>query len=520
MFQTTLFMLCFDAEIRIFTLFPLHMTEISIKDTNTLGKLKKSGYTPLSVRDELRKNLIAHLQNGKKYFTDILGYEKTVIPEIERAILSRHSINFLGLRGQAKTRMARQLTNLLDEYIPIIAGSEINDDPCAPVSLYARQIVAEKGDETPIEWLHKSRRYTEKLATPDVTVADLIGDTDPIKAANLKLNYSDERVIHFGLIPRSNRGIFVINELPDLQPRLQVALFNILQEGDIQIRGFSLRMPLDIMPVFTANPEDYTNRGTIITPLKDRIQSQILTHYPLNRDISRNITLQEARLTHEQTEKITVPEIMALLVEQLAIEGRSSEYVDQKSGISARMTITAFENLISTAERRLLINGEETTTVRVGDLWGVLPSMIGKMELVYEGEQEGPRTVAYNLLSQAIRHLFAQFFPDPNLFKKQREQENPYQTVVDWFSKHDVELENDLSQKQYRQVLSEIPGLQKLVKKYQPNIPEQEELLFMEFILHGLAEFSLLSKHSMDTGFQFGDLFNSVFSVDDLEDQD
>ncbi|MFT4771988.1 MAG: magnesium chelatase subunit I, partial [Cryomorphaceae bacterium] len=317
---------------------------MSNSHAKTLAELKASGYQPKKIKDEIRDNLIEKLKTGEPVFEGVLGYEKTVFPEVERAILSRHNINFLGLRGQAKTRMARQLVQLLDEYIPIVAGSVIFDDPIRPISKYSKDIIEKQGDETLIDWVHRDERYTEKLATPDVTVADLIGDVDPIKAANLKLDYADERVIHFGLIPRAHRGIFVINELPDLQPRIQVALFNILQEGDIQIRGFKLRLPLDVMFVFTANPEDYTNRGAIITPLKDRIQSQILTHYPKSIEISSSITKQEAKLTDEQRKTVEIPDLVANIIEQIAIEARTSEYVDQKSGVSARLTISAYEN--------------------------------------------------------------------------------------------------------------------------------------------------------------------------------
>jgi len=302
----------------------------------SLSELIKSGYKSRSVKEELRSNLIARIQKKQPLFEGIHGYEDTVVPALERAILAGHSINLLGLRGQAKTRMARSLVQLLYEWMPIVEGSEINDDPLAPISRYAKELIAEKGDATPIVWVHRDQRYTEKLATPDVTVADLIGDSDPIKAANLKLDYSDERVIHFGLIPRSHRGIFVINELPDLQPRIQVALFNILQEGDVQIRGFKLRLPLDIQFVFTANPEDYTNRGAIITPLKDRIQSQILTHYPSSIELGMKITSQEVRSPKEQTMRVKVPDLIRVLVERIAMEARKSEFVDPKSGVSAR----------------------------------------------------------------------------------------------------------------------------------------------------------------------------------------
>jgi magnesium chelatase subunit I len=301
----------------------------------TLGELKKSGYQPRSVKEEIRQNLIAKLKKGDHTFPGIIGYEDTVIPDTERALLSRHNILF---------RMARQMIDLLDEYIPIVEGSEVNDDPLHPMSGYAKKLIAEKGDQTPIAWVHRSERYGEKLATPDVSVADLIGDIDPVKAANLRLSFADERVIHYGIIPRSNRGIFVINELPDLQARIQVALFNILQEGDIQIRGFKLRMPLDILFVFTANPEDYTNRGAIVTPLKDRIESQILTHYPKSVEHSLAITEQEAQVHEEQTAKVKISDLVRRLIEQVSFEARTSEFVDHKSGVSARLTIAALEN--------------------------------------------------------------------------------------------------------------------------------------------------------------------------------
>ena len=382
-----------------------------LKKINTLGELKAAGYQSRSIKEELRENLIQKLQKKETIFEGILGYEETVIPDMERAILSRHNMNLLGLRGQAKTRMARQMVQLLDEYMPYIAGSELLDDPLKPLSQYGHQVLDENGDDTPIAWLHRSERYTEKLATPDVTVADLIGDVDPIKAAALKLPYSDARVIHYGLIPRSNRCIFTINELPDLQPRIQVALFNILQEGDIQIRGFKLRLPLDIQFVFTANPEDYTNRGSIVTPLKDRIDSQIITHYPRSLAIGKNITQQEAAITPEQQQKVKVNETVKDLIEQVAFEARNSEYVDAKSGVSARLTISAYENLISAAERRTLLSGESETFIRLADMVGVIPAVTGKIELVYEGEQEGAGIVAQNLLGKAIRTQFVQYFP-------------------------------------------------------------------------------------------------------------
>ena len=375
----------------------------------TLGELKESGYASRDIKEEMRANLIMHMQSGKPVFDGIIGFNDSVIPDLQRAILSRHNIILLGLRGQAKTRIARLMVNLLDEYIPVVQGSELNDDPLQPLSRYALDLIRERGNNTHIAWMHRSERYTEKLATPDVSIADLIGDLDPIKAAAQKLQYSDERVIHFGLIPRSHRSIFVINELPDLQARIQVALFNILQEKDIQIRGFKIRLPLDIAFVFTANPEDYTNRGSIVTPLKDRIDSQILTHYPKSITIARQITAQEAKVSEEQQKNIHVPELIRDLIEQIAIEARDSEYVDPNSGVSARLSISAYENLISAAERRMLLNKENKTTARISDIFGVIPSITGKVELVYEGEQEGPIKIAHILINKAIRMQFLNY---------------------------------------------------------------------------------------------------------------
>ena len=493
---------------------------MNYKNISTLRELKKSGYKPKPIKQELRDNLIFALRNGENPFKGILGYDETVLPDIQTAILSRHNIILLGLRGQAKSKIARLFINLLDEYIPIVAGSELNDDPFNPLSRYAKDIVAENRDETKIEWVHKFDRYAEKLATPDVSVADLIGDVDPIKAASLKLPYSDERVIHFGIIPRSHRSIFVINELPDLQARIQVALFNILQENDIQIRGFKIRLPLDIQFIFTANPEDYTNRGSIVTPLKDRIDSQILTHYPKTTDISKLITIQEAILTNEQKEKIKINELLRDLIEQVAFEARESEYIDHKSGVSARLTISAYENLISSAERRLIINNESETSLRVSDLYGVIPSITGKIELVYEGEQEGPTKVAMILISKAIKNLFEKYFPSPEKLKKNQES-SPYQKITRWFSKgNTIDLLNLISDAEYSDTLNKIPGLDEVVKKYLPNLNKSTELLYMEFLLHGLAEFSLLSKFKLEHGIQFKDMLSSMFTMSAEDDED
>ena len=494
-----------------------------IDKINTFGALKASGYVSRSIKRELRENLIARLAKRDTVFEGILGYDKTVVPDIERALLSQHNMILLGLRGQAKTRIARLMVDLLDEYMPIVAGSELNDDPFHPISRTACDILAEQGDDTPIAWVHRRERYAEKLATPDVSVADLIGDSDPIKAANLKLPYSDERVIHFGLVPRSNRSIFVINELPDLQARIQVALFNILQEGDIQIRGFKLRIPLDIQFVFTANPEDYTNRGSIVTPLKDRIESQILTHYPKTLEIARAITDQEAKVIADQQGRVEMFPLAADLVEQVAFEARESEYIDARSGVSARLTITARENLASAVERRALLMGQKSSAVRLTDFWGVIPAITGKIELVYEGEQEGPFQVAQILIGKAIRSLFEDYFPNPEQFKKD-EEKSPYKAIVDWFGAgNQVDLLSEMPDPAYRKLLESIPGLSALVKRYQPEARDAESYFLMEFALHGLAEFSFLSKHLLDTGMQFRDLLSSMLPLGgegDEEDSD
>jgi magnesium chelatase subunit I len=487
-----------------------------MNNIRTLGELKKSGYKPKSVKEEIRQNLVRKLQKKENAFPGIIGYEDTVIPDTERALLSRHNILFLGLRGQAKTRMARQMVTLLDEFIPIVEGSEVNDNPFDPLSRYARDLVAEMGDKTPIAWIPREARYGEKLATPDVSVADLVGDIDPIKAANLKLNYADERVIHFGIIPRSNRGIFVINELPDLQARIQVSLFNILQEGDIQIRGFKVRMPLDILFVFTANPEDYTNRGSIVTPLKDRIESQIITHYPKSLENSLLITEQEANV-HEDQQHIQISDMIKRLIEQVAFEARNSEYVDKKSGVSARLTIAAYENAVSAGERRAIINKEKDTHVRIADLQGIIPAITGKIELVYEGEQEGPLQVAVNLLDKAIRSVFTQYFPNPDTFKKRSKQvqnaENPYRTVIQWFDKGNaVQLLQDVNDKQYEASLKKVEGLKELVKAKFPASVNKDQLLLMEFVLHGLASYSLISKKVVENETRFSDLLGTMIN--------
>ncbi|MBX3102308.1 MAG: sigma 54-interacting transcriptional regulator [Bacteroidetes bacterium] len=477
----------------------------------TLGQLKASGYQPCSIKQELRENLILQLKAGKNPFPGIMGYEHTVIPQLETAILGMQNILLLGLRGQAKTRLARQMVRLLDPLIPVISGSELNDDPLQPLSRYGRDLVVQAGEDTPVDWLPAEARYVEKLATPDVTVADLIGDLDPIKAANLKLSYADERAIHFGLIPRAHRSLFVINELPDLQARIQVALFNILQEQDIQIRGFRLRLPLDVQFVFTANPEDYTSRGSIVTPLKDRIGSQILTHYPESLEVGQAITRQEARHIAPQRKRVQVLPLLEELIERVAAEARTSEYVDAKSGVSARLTISALEHLYSAVELRLLQNGMEQDFSRVGDLYTAIPAITGKIELVYEGEQEGPYKVAYMLIGQALRQAFLHRFPDPEKLKKAKAA-NVYEPIIQWFnSNHSLELLNDLSTGDYATVLRQVPQLARLVQELHPGTDKETQLVLMELVLYGLSECSQLSKHTLPGGgARFGDMLGDI----------
>jgi magnesium chelatase subunit I len=485
---------------------------MTLDTITTLGELKQSNYVSKNIKDELRDNLRNKIKAGEAAFEGVHGFENTVIPELERAILSRHNINLLGLRGQAKTRMARKMIELLDEYIPVVSGSEINDDPLHPISRFAKDLIAEKGDTTPIEWLHRSERFFEKLATPDVTVADLIGDIDPIKAATLKLSYADDRVIHFGMIPRANRCIFVINELPDLQARIQVALFNILQEGDIQIRGFKLRLPLDLQFIFTANPEDYTNRGSIVTPLKDRIGSQILTHYPETIAIARTITQQEAKLLHHQSETIHVPSLAKDLLEQISFEARESEYIDSKSGVSARLSITAYETLLSTAERRALQSGAETTTVRLSDFMGIIPAITGKVELVYEGEQEGAAAVAQHLIGDAVHTFFPAYFP--KIEKLERDVEaSPYAQLLEWFfTETGFELLDNATDEEYRNTLDAILPLNDLIEKYQADFPLEDRYFLKEFILWGLVEYDKLSKDRFEKGYQIKDLYSNYIN--------
>src|SRR4030095_13177873 len=464
----------------------------------TLGELKQSGYKVLSVKDEIRKNLTRKLKRKEEIFPGIVGYEKTVIPQVVNAILAKHDIIFLGLRGQAKTMIARMLTSLLDEHVPVVKGSEINDNPFNPVSKFAVDAVNEHGDYTEIEWISRDRRFGEKLAAPDVTIAGVICHLDPIKAATQRLHYSHEGAIHFGIVPRTNRGIFVINELPDLQPRIQVGLLNIMQERDIQIRGFNIRFPLDVFIVFTANPEDYTNRGNIITPLKDRIDSQILTHYPKSIEDGIKITESQSWVSRDSGRTVVIPYYMREIIETIAHEARKSEFVEQKSGVSARLTISAMENLVSNAERRSIITGESVIFPRITDLTAALPGMTGKIELVFEGEQEGSVKVSKALIGKSIREIFRKYFPDPLERKPKRSLERSaeqnhggnaggvqrgqspnerYAEIIKWFEGGNyIELNDDMSFNEYFNELKKVEGLEKTVKKFVKTIENDYEL--------------------------------------------
>ena len=484
----------------------------------TLGELKSSGWTSRTVKEELRQNLIRKMQAGDPLFPGIIGYDKTVIPQLQHALLARHDLILLGLRGQAKTKILRMLVNFLDEYIPVVEGSEIHDDPLQPISRYARDLIAEKGDQTPVSWLHREQRYGEKLATPDTTVADLIGDIDPIKAAARKLTLADENVINYGLVPRTNRGLFVINELPDLQPRIQVALLNIMQERDIQIRGFSIRIPLDLFMAFSANPEDYTNRGNIITPLKDRIDTQIITHYPRDLSVGMEITQQESTASRNGEMEIEIHPLYREIVEEVAFGARKSEYVDQKSGVSTRMTITAMEQVFSAAERRALSNNESSARVRISDLFHMVPALTGKMELVYEGEQEGAINVAKHIIGQAISEVFKRTFPDP---RSRDEGENPYSDILNWFKDgNDLILSDSMSEKEYRKTLEGIEGLSGIVDTFAEK-PGDDRYVLMDWILEALHQNSMLGKEDLDQTRNFSDMLGSMLGgMGGFEDDD
>jgi magnesium chelatase subunit I len=487
---------------------------------STLKELKDSGWKSLSVKDELRKNIIDRVKNGDELFQGILGYEKTVLPQIQHAIMSKHDMILLGLRGQAKTRILRSLVQFLDEYIPFVKGSVINDDPFNPISKFAKNVIKDEGDDTEIEWLHRSYRYGEKLATPDTTVADLIGDIDPIKAATKKLDLADENVINYGLIPRTNRGIFVINELPDLQPRIQVALLNIMQERDIQIRGFNIRMPIDVSMAFSANPEDYTNRGNIITPLKDRIDAQIITHYPREIETGVKITEQEAWQNRNNEIEVFIADIYREIIEQTAFVARDSEYIDQKSGVSTRMTITAMEQVFSSAERRALINDEKSAQVRIADIFHMIPALTGKLELVYEGEQEGAISVAKHIIGKAINKTFKKVFPDPQ--SKAENVKEMYKPVTDWFAQgNELNLPDVLSTKEYKKALDGVNGLKELVSKHVKDADKDEFYSWMDLVLEAMHQNSLLSKQDLDDEALYTDMLGSMFSsISGINDDD
>src|SRR6266536_1902308 len=511
---------------------------------HTLGELRNSGYRIRSVKDEMRENLLARIARRDTIFPGIHGYDRTVIPALHNAILSKHDVILLGLRGQAKTRILRSMTALLDERIAVIEGCEINDSPFQPACKRCRRLAAEKGDDLPIGWMHRDERYREKLATPDVTVADLIGDIDPIKAANQRLTYADEEVIHYGIIPRTNRGIFAINELPDLAPRIQVALLNILEERDLQIRGFPVRIPMDIVLVFSANPEDYTSRGNIITPLKNRIDSQILTHYPQNLQTAMHITQQEAWLDRSGKTTIEIPQYVRELVEQIAFVARESELVDQSSGVSARLTISALELLQSNLERRAALTGDAHMFPRLSDLAMVLPAITGKVEMVYEGEQQGSEVVARKLIGTAVGKLFESKFPPieragvgarrgmemdhddlddafagrrvkkPAPPPQQREEpranvktEPNYDSILAWFvDGNKITLSDEQPFAEYFRELNRIPRLADTAKKYIQAKNDFELAFWMEMILEGMHQALRLAREDLDSTITFAEL--------------
>jgi magnesium chelatase subunit I len=472
---------------------------LAVSKARTLGELRASGYQSRTVKDEMRANLKGKLSRGEEFSPGVLGYARTVIPGIVNALLARHDFILLGLRGQAKTRILRSLTDLLDDEIPVLAGSELNDDPLAPVSTWGQRLVEEAGEDAPIDWLPRSARYNEKLATPDVSIADLLGDIDPIKAATRKLTFADPEVMHFGVVPRTNRGIFAINELPDLAPRIQVGLLNLLEERDLQIRGFPVRIPLDILMVFSANPEDYTNRGSIITPLKDRISSQILTHYPESVAVATEITRQEAWVGRD-AETPTIPADIEHLVEEIAFAARESDLVDQSSGVSARMPISAMELLISNLERRALALGKNSTYPRICDLHMLLPAITGKVELVYEGEQKGVEMVARQIIGEAVKKLFDRRFPKVGkaVGSGGEEDQGPYSEIVRWFADgNEVIVSDEMSFDEYWRQLDRVPGLIALASSY--GATRQDQALAAEIILEGLHQHLKLGRQDLDS---------------------
>ena len=466
----------------------------SFEAVNTFGELKQRGYKSVSVKDELRANLIKKLRAGAKLFRGIVGYDETVIPQLVNAILARHNVILLGLRGQAKSRIIRQLTELLDDQIPIVAGSEVNDDPFNPISAYGRQTLAVHGDSTHIGWIDRDSRFVEKLATPDVTIADIIGDVDPIKAAKGGHLLSDELTIHYGLLPRANRGIFAINELPDLAGKIQVGLFNIMQEGDVQIKGYPVRLPLDVMLIFSANPEDYTARGKIITPLKDRIGTEIMTHYPAELQTAVEITRQEAWVKRDGIDspegsisRLNIPEFVRELVEQIAFEARDDSRVDKHSGVSQRMPITVIESVLSNAERRALLTGEEEIVPRISDIYAAIPSMTGKMELEYEGEQIGAGRIAKDLIKRAAGEIFEGYFVGID-----------FAQTVQWFETgNNLRLADTASAQECRTLLEAVPELiDTAVIPFDFKPSDTAQLVAAcEFVLEGLYAQNKISRN-------------------------
>lgn len=463
-----------------------------------LGELKRSGWRSRSVKNEMRENLIARLEAREEVFPGIIGFDQTVIPDIQNAILAAHNFILLGLRGQAKTRILRALSSLLDPVLPAVDGCEINDDPYDPRCTVCTRRIAEEGDAVPIRWIDRADRYREKLATPDVTIADLIGDIDPIKAAVRRKDLADPDVIHYGIVPRSNRGIFAINELPDLQGRIQVGLLNILEEGDIQIRGFPVRLSLDIAMVFSANPDDYTNRGNIITPLRDRIASQIITHYPRTIDDAKAITRQEAWVDREGDVQVKVPEYLETVIEEVAFCARKSEFVDQASGVSARMPISLMELVVSSAERRAILLGEKRAVARPSDLMAATAAIGGKVELVYDGEREGVQAVSMMLIGKALKSVFDAHFPDAYAETPKGEGTDGYAGVLRWFQNgNTVDVAPELSSSELLERLSALPGLADLARLFLKPDGDEELGAAMEFALEGLHQCSLVAKEEL-----------------------
>ncbi|HKZ03461.1 MAG TPA: hypothetical protein VJ180_14565 [Pyrinomonadaceae bacterium] len=459
-----------------------------MKQPRTLGELKRSGCQSISVKDEMRRNLIEKIRARERLFPGIVGFDETVIPQLVNAILARHNIILLGLRGQAKSRIIRQLTALLDDQIPIIAGSEVNDDPFRPISAFGRQRIDLHQDETQIDWIGPEARFVEKLATPDVTIADVIGDVDPIKAAKGGHLLSDELTIHYGLLPRANRGIFAINELPDLAGKIQVGLFNIMQEGDVQIKGYPVRLPLDVMLIFSANPEDYTARGKIITPLKDRIGSEIMTHYPAELQTGVEITRLEAWTARDGLrERLFVQPFIREVVEQVAFEARDDSRVDKHSGVSQRLPITVIESVVSNAERRALLTGEEEVIPRISDIYAAVPSMTGKMELEYEGEQLGANRIAKDLIKRAAGEIFEGYYVGID-----------FSSVVQWFDQgNSLRLADTASSEECHRLLTAIPELMETATiPFEVKKDESARLVpICELVLEGLYAENKISRN-------------------------